>query len=140
MNVSRVCRSIEDSCCGIEIQDLFVGVNQNNSLLYSCELKHNWGLEYYLEICAVGKLLNMNEDVAYCKALTCVKVMEISSIGKCLFKTGCKWEVQFIWKYLYMKLQESRWGSIEFCDKMGNVSAGNVLLFRHIEREEWQDI
>jgi hypothetical protein len=28
-----------------------------------------------------SKLLNMNEDVAYCKDLTCAKVMEIRSIG-----------------------------------------------------------
>jgi hypothetical protein len=43
MNVSRVCRNNEDSCSGIEVQDLFVVINQNNSLLYYCELKHKWG-------------------------------------------------------------------------------------------------
>jgi hypothetical protein len=96
MNVSRVCRNTEDICSGIEIQDLLVGVNQNNSLLYYCELKHKWGLEYFLEVCASSKLLNMNEDVACCKALTFANVMEINSIGKCLFTTGCKWEVQSI--------------------------------------------
>jgi hypothetical protein len=52
--------------------------------------------------------------------------MEINSIGKCLLKTGCKWEIQSIWKYLYMKLQDSRWRDLEFCDKMGNVCADNV--------------
>jgi len=40
MNVSRVCTDIEGSCSGVELQDLFVGVNQNNSLLYFCDLKH----------------------------------------------------------------------------------------------------
>jgi len=96
MNVSRVCRNTEDRCSGIEIQDLFVGVNQKNSLLYCCELKHKWGLEYYSEVCMSSKLLNMNEGVAYCKALTFANVMEMNSIGKCLFTTRCKWEVQSI--------------------------------------------
>jgi hypothetical protein len=90
MNVSRVCTDIEDSCSGTEIQELFVGVNQNNSMLYYCELKHKWGLGYCLEVCTNSKLLNMNEDVAYCKALTFANVMEINSIGKCLSTTGCK--------------------------------------------------
>jgi len=76
MNVSRVCTNTEDSCSGIEVHDLFVGVNQNNSFLYYFELKHKWGLEYYLEVCTNSKLLTMNEDVAYCTALTFANVME----------------------------------------------------------------
>ena len=50
MNVSRACADVEDSCSGIEIEDLFVDVNQNNSLFCCCELKQKWGLEYYLEV------------------------------------------------------------------------------------------
>jgi hypothetical protein len=52
-----------------------------------------------------SKLLDMNEDVTYSKALTFANVMEINSIGKCLFTTECKWEVHSIWKYSCVKLQ-----------------------------------
>jgi hypothetical protein len=65
---------------------------------------------YYLEVWMNSKLLNMNEDVAYCKSLTFANVMEINSIGKCLFTIGCKWEVQSMWNtHVWSYRRLSRW-------------------------------
>jgi hypothetical protein len=36
--------------------------------------------------------LNINEDLAYKKIISCINVNRIKSLGKYLFKTKCKWE------------------------------------------------
>jgi hypothetical protein len=36
--------------------------------------------------------LNINEDLAYRKIISCKNVNKIKSLGKYLFKTKCKWE------------------------------------------------
>jgi hypothetical protein len=66
--------------------------------------------------------LNINDDIAYRKIISCTNVTEIKTIGKCLFKTKCKWETEVkeghsppavSWKLKYKtrKLIESRNGN-----------------------------
>jgi hypothetical protein len=77
-------RGFEEGRCPLSLGDEDI-----THILLKCSKASKWREE---PICMSSKLLNMNEDIAYCKALTCTKVMEVS-IGKGLFKTRCKLEV-----------------------------------------------
>jgi hypothetical protein len=47
------------------------------------------------EECVNSKWLNINEDLAYRKIISCTNVNMITSLGEYLFKTTCKWENKF---------------------------------------------
>jgi hypothetical protein len=42
--------------------------------------------------CVNSNWLNIKEDLAYRKLISCTNVNKIKSLGKYLFKTKCKWE------------------------------------------------
>jgi hypothetical protein len=42
--------------------------------------------------CVISNWLDINEDLAYRKIISCTNVNKIKSLGKYLFKTKCKWE------------------------------------------------
>jgi hypothetical protein len=55
-------------------------------ILECCETKKWW--EKY----AHSNWLNINEDLAYKKIISCNNASRLKAIGKYLFKTKCKWE------------------------------------------------
>jgi hypothetical protein len=58
-SIHCVHRTIKDRY-DTEIQNLFMGNNKKNSLLYYCELKHKWSLENYFEsVQGMRKVENM---------------------------------------------------------------------------------
>jgi hypothetical protein len=44
------------------------------------------------EECVNSNWVNINEDLAYRKIISCTNVNNMKSLGKYLFKTKCKWE------------------------------------------------
>jgi hypothetical protein len=60
--------------------------NAEHILLKFSETKKWW------EECVNSNWLNINEDLAYRKIISCTNVNKIKSLGEYLFKTNCKGE------------------------------------------------
>jgi hypothetical protein len=56
-------------------------------MLLKCSEMKKWREE-----CVNSNWLNINEDLAYRKIISCRDVNKIKSLGKYLFKIKCKWE------------------------------------------------
>jgi hypothetical protein len=48
--------------------------------------------KYWREESVNSNWMNINEDLAYRKIISCTNVNKIKSLGKYLFETKCKWE------------------------------------------------
>jgi hypothetical protein len=55
--------------------------------LLKCSETKKWREE-----CVNSNWLNIKEDLAYRKIVSCTNVNKIKPLGKYLFKTKCKWE------------------------------------------------
>jgi hypothetical protein len=64
-----------------------LGEKDAEHIILKCFKTKKWGEE-----CVNSNWLNINENLAYKKIISCINVNRIKALGKCLFKTKCKWE------------------------------------------------
>jgi hypothetical protein len=80
--LSGISRCFERGRC-----PLCLGEEDAKQILLKCSETITWREE-----CVSSNWLNINEDIAYRKIISCTNVNKIISLGKYLFKTKCKWE------------------------------------------------
>jgi hypothetical protein len=66
---------------------LCLGEEDAKHILLKCSETKKWREE-----CVNSKWLDINEDLAYKKIISCTNVNKIKFLGKYLFKTKCIWE------------------------------------------------
>jgi hypothetical protein len=64
-----------------------LGEEDSKHILLKCSETKKWREE-----CVSSSWLNINEDLAYRKIISCTNVNKIKSLGKYLFKSKFKWE------------------------------------------------
>jgi hypothetical protein len=66
---------------------LCLGKEDAKYIVLKCFETKKWREEY-----VNSNWLNINEDLAYKKTISCINVNRVKALGKYLFKTKCKWE------------------------------------------------
>jgi hypothetical protein len=46
-----MCKTIRERCNDLVRQNIFSDTNENISLIFCCEMKHEWGKESYIDKC-----------------------------------------------------------------------------------------